>query len=109
MIALLVVAAVLVYFVYHVATVLALFFISVLFALYLGGIFDAYADSSLNFFIYAFTRTKVWDEYHAVKQDVLFRIGRIIEKHGAEIAFPTRTLHMPQGLMIDKVGEEQGQ
>lgn len=71
--------------------------------------FDAFADSSLNFFVYAFTRTKIWDEYHAVKQDVLLKIGRIIEKHGAEIAFPTRTLHMPQGLLVDKVREEQGE
>lgn len=71
--------------------------------------FDAFADSSLNFFVYAFTRTKVWDEYHAVKQDVLLKIGRIIEKHGAEIAFPTRTLHMPQRLLVEKAGEEQGE
>ena len=67
--------------------------------------FDKFADSSLNFFIYAFTRTKIWDDYHAVKQDVLLKIGRIIERHGAEIAFPTRTLHMPEGLLIDR---EQG-
>lgn len=62
--------------------------------------FDAYADSSLNFFIYAFTRTKVWAEYHEVKQDVLFKVGQVILKHGAEIAFPTRTLHMPEGLTL---------
>ncbi|MBW3568075.1 MAG: mechanosensitive ion channel family protein [Proteobacteria bacterium] len=68
--------------------------------------FDAFADSSLNFFVYAFTRTKVWAEYHAVKQDVLLKVGRIIEKHGAEIAFPTRTLHMPEGLLVSKAGGE---
>lgn len=64
--------------------------------------FDRFGDSSLNFFVYCFTRTRVWQEYHDVKQDVLFRIGRIIAKHGAEIAFPTRTLHVPEGLFINR-------
>ena len=55
--------------------------------------FNAFAPSSLDFFIYAFTRTKAWDEYHAVKQDVLLKVNGIIERHGAEIAFPTSTIH----------------
>jgi hypothetical protein len=32
--------------------------------------------------------------YHEVKQDVLLKIAAIIRAHGAEIAFPTRTLHI---------------
>ena len=59
--------------------------------------FDAFAPSSLDFFIYAFTRTKAWDEYHVVKQDVLLKVNDIIERHGAEIAFPTRTIHLAGG------------
>jgi len=47
-----------------------------------------------DFFIYTFTRTTVWTEYHRVKEDVLLRIYRIISEHGAEVAFPTRTLHI---------------
>lgn len=48
--------------------------------------------SSLDFFIYTFTRTTDWATYHGVKQDVLLRILEIIDGHGAEVAFPTRTL-----------------
>jgi MscS family membrane protein len=40
--------------------------------------------------IYCFTRTIVWAEYHEVKEGVLLHISAIIERHGAEIAFPTR-------------------
>ena len=29
-----------------------------------------------------------------MKQDVLLKIGEIIGQHGAEIAFPTQTLHV---------------
>ncbi len=56
--------------------------------------FNAFADSSLNFFIYTFTKTVAWVHFHAVKQDILLRIADIIASHGAEIAFPTHTLHI---------------
>jgi len=60
--------------------------------------FNAFAASSLDFFIYCMTKTTVWAEYHEVKQKVLLSILDIIESHGAEVAFPTRTLHVPEGI-----------
>ncbi len=62
--------------------------------------FDKFADSSLNFFIYCLTKTVVWAEYHEVKQDVLLKIIDIIEANQAECAFPTRTLHLPEGIHL---------
>ena len=56
--------------------------------------FVTFGPASLDFFIYTFTRTTVWEEYHQVKQDVLLKTAEIIERHGAEIAFPTQTLHL---------------
>jgi len=56
--------------------------------------FNQFGASSLDILIYTFTRTTVWVEYHEVKQDVLLKIGEIIARHGAEIAFPTHTLHV---------------
>lgn len=67
--------------------------------------FNEFAASSLNFFVYCFTHTVVWAEFHQVKQDVLFRIVDIIDRHGAEIAFPTRTLHVPEPLQVGAGGE----
>jgi len=58
--------------------------------------FNQFGASSLDLMIYTFTRTTAWVEYHEVKQDVLLRIGEIIARHGAEIAFPTQTLHLQQ-------------
>ncbi len=55
--------------------------------------FNSFGASSLDFFIYCFTRTTVWTEFHMVKEEVLLHIADIIEEHGAEVAFPTRTLH----------------
>lgn len=54
--------------------------------------FVSFGASSLDFFIYAFTRTTDWATYHGVKQDVLLKIPNIIDAHGAEVAFPTRTV-----------------
>ncbi len=62
--------------------------------------FDKFNASSLDFFIYCFTKTTVWATYHAVKQDVLLRILDIIAERGAEIAFPTSTVHVPDGLAL---------
>ena len=56
--------------------------------------FNQFGASSLDFFIYTFTKTVEWVRYHEVKQDILLKVASIIEAHGAEIAFPTRTLHI---------------
>ncbi len=58
--------------------------------------FNTFGPSSLDFFIYTFTRTTDWSEYHRVKEDVLLRIYHIIAAQGAEVAFPTRTLHIAE-------------
>ncbi len=61
--------------------------------------FDKFGPSTLNFFIYTFTKTVNWVRYHEVKQDVLLQVLAIIHKHNADIAFPTQTLKIdPQGL-----------
>ena len=56
--------------------------------------FNSFAASSLDFFVYTFTKTTNWQEYHRVKQDVLLKIADIIASNDAGIAFPTRTLHI---------------
>ncbi len=56
--------------------------------------FNRFADSSLEFFIYAFTHTTNWQEFHRIKQKVLIQVGEIIEANGAEIAFPAQSIYM---------------
>ena len=52
--------------------------------------FDSYNDSSIDFFIITYANTTQWVKYHEIKQDVLMKVGEIIENNKAEIAFPTR-------------------
>jgi len=58
--------------------------------------FVTFNASSLDIMVYTFTRTLQWVEYHRVKEEILLRISGIIEDHGAEVALPTRTLHLQQ-------------
>ena len=56
--------------------------------------FVSFGPSSLDFFVYTFTKTTVWVEFHQIKQDVMLKILDIIHSNGADVAFPTRTLHV---------------
>lgn len=56
--------------------------------------FNQFNASSLDFFVYCFTKTTNWIRYQEVKQDVLLKVAEIIAQHDAEIAFPTQTLHV---------------
>ena len=69
--------------------------------------FNAFAPSSLDFFVYTFTKTTDWAHYHKVKQDVLLKILEIIESHGAQAAFPTSTIHVPEGLSVQPAGNAE--
>ena len=60
--------------------------------------FNHFAPSSLDFFVYTFTKTTNWVRFHEIKQDVLLRIVGVIHSHGADIAFPTTTLDGLSGL-----------
>jgi MscS family membrane protein len=62
--------------------------------------FNEFAPSSLDFFIYTFTKTTNCIKFHEVKQDVLLKVIGIVESHGAECAFPTSTLHIPQEVQL---------
>ena len=60
--------------------------------------FVACGPSSLDFFIYTFTKTTDWVEFHGIKQRILLSVLTIVERHGAEVAFPTQTLHLAEGM-----------
>ncbi len=64
--------------------------------------FNQFAPSSLDFFIYTFTKTTNWIKFHEIKQDVLLKVIGVVESHGAECAFPTSTVHIPQEIQVSK-------
>lgn len=64
--------------------------------------FNAFSSSSIDFFVYTFTKTTDWVAFHGIKQDVLLQIAGIISSYQAEIAYPT------QRLQIDEIENSEG-
>lgn len=50
-------------------------------------------ESSVDFFIYTFTKTTDWAFFHEIKEDVLLKIEEIIRGHGGE-------MHPPQAVNL---------
>ncbi|MFQ5482962.1 MAG: mechanosensitive ion channel family protein [Nitrospinaceae bacterium] len=71
--------------------------------------FDKFAPSSLDFFIYTFTRTTDWVRFHEIKQDVLLQVLGVIEKEGAEVAFPTSTVHLGDEDLLKRFEMRRGE
>ena len=63
--------------------------------------FTEFGSSSLDIFLYYFTKSIKWDEHLGVRERVNLNIMRTIREMGLSIAFPTRSIHlesMPPGL-----------
>ena len=69
--------------------------------------FDEFSSSSLNFFIYVYTKTTNWIKYHQIKQDVLLQVANVVESHGAEFAFPTSTIHIPDEVILSQAADQK--
>lgn len=54
---------------------------------------NGYGHSALEIMVYCFTKTTGWVRFHEIKEQILLDIFDIIRRHGAEIAYPTQTLH----------------
>ena len=70
--------------------------------------FNRFSASSVDFFIYTFTKTTNWIRFHEVKQDVLLQVSHIVQQHGAEFAFPTSTLHIAKEIPAKESPELAG-
>ncbi len=56
--------------------------------------FNEFADSSLNIFLYFFTKTINWKKYLEVREDVNLKIIEIFEKEHVEFAFPSASVYI---------------
>lgn len=58
--------------------------------------FERFGESSLDLFLYFFTKTTVWGEYLQVREDCNLKILQILEEEGIELAFPSRRLYVDE-------------
>ncbi|WP_242926366.1 mechanosensitive ion channel family protein [Pontibacter vulgaris] len=58
--------------------------------------FQTLGASSKNIMVLYFVESMDWNEYIDIKEEVAYKVVEIVERHGAEFAFPTQTLYFQQ-------------
>lgn len=65
--------------------------------------FFRYAAYSLDIQIYTFTKTTAWLKFMQVQEDVFLKVADIVHAHGAQFAFPTQTVEVPNGVAFNQL------
>jgi MscS family membrane protein len=73
--------------------------------------FTGYGSSSQDIEIRIYALTRDWNEFFAIQEDVLLRVGEIVEAAGTGFAFPSRTLYLRRdgGLDTERGDAAKGQ
>ena len=64
---------------------------------------DKFDDSSINIMIYCFTKSVVWAEFLDVKQDVMIKMMKILEKNKVGFAFPSKSVYIEETPMLKDI------
>jgi MscS family membrane protein len=72
--------------------------------------FWGYGDSSLNVNIRIYAKTREWNDFFAIREDVLLRMADVVAEAGSGFAFPSSTVYMgrDQGLDPEKSDAAEG-
>ncbi len=65
--------------------------------------FEKFSESSLDIFIYFFTRTTDWAEHLKVREDINFKIMEILENEGVAVAFPSQSVYFENKLESEQI------
>ncbi|MEM1362770.1 MAG: mechanosensitive ion channel family protein [Pseudomonadota bacterium] len=71
--------------------------------------FAGFGAHSLDIDLRVYAQTREWNDFYAIREDMLFRVGEIVERSGSAFAFPSQTLYMApdDGLDEGRVGQAQ--
>jgi MscS family membrane protein len=64
--------------------------------------FAGYGASSLDVEIRVYALTRKWDDFFAIREDVLLRVSDIVRASGCGFAFPSQTLYMRRDGELDR-------
>ncbi len=68
--------------------------------------FEGFGDYSLKVEIFSYVSAADWNEYLAVREDIGFRLMKIVEESGTGFAFPSQTTYLARDSGLD--GEKTG-
>ncbi|QJF51104.1 mechanosensitive ion channel family protein [Roseobacter ponti] len=60
-----------------------------------------FGPSSLDIAVRIYAKTREWNDYFAIREDVLLRIKQIVENAGTSFAFPSSTLYLSKDAGLD--------
>lgn len=69
--------------------------------------FTDFGPSSLEFFIYYFTRSTVWKEYLEIRQRINLKFMQAVSDLGLSFAYPSQTVYFGDSLALDRPEEER--
>jgi MscS family membrane protein len=55
---------------------------------------DRFSDSSIDIMLYCFTKTTVWGEWLAIKEELAYKIKEIVAAAGTSFAFPSQSVYV---------------
>ena len=64
--------------------------------------FVGYGASSLDIDVRIYAQTREWNDFYAIREDVLFRIKEIVEASGTGFAFPSQTVYLSRDTGLDE-------
>ncbi|MEA1996030.1 MAG: mechanosensitive ion channel family protein [Gemmatimonadota bacterium] len=68
--------------------------------------FNDFGPSSLNIFLYYFTKSTVWADYLEVREDINLKIMDLVHELGLSFAFPSSTLYFGNTLSVEQTRDE---
>lgn len=63
--------------------------------------FSGYGDSSLNVTVRVYAKTREWNDFHAIREDIFLRIYDLVNEAGTGFAFPSQTIYMGKDEGLD--------
>ncbi len=70
--------------------------------------FDSFNESSLDLFLYYFTKTTNWADFLEIKENTNYKIMEILEEEGVSVAFPSRSIYLENPLEVLKQDPVEG-
>lgn len=64
--------------------------------------FSGYGDSALNITIRVYAKTREWNDFHAIREDIFLHIYDLVTEAGTGFAFPSHTIYIGKDDGLDK-------
>lgn len=69
--------------------------------------FSGFGASSVDVELRIYAKTREWNDFYAIKEDVLLRVAEIVKASGSDFAFPSQTVYMSKDTGLDADRTEQ--